>query len=69
MRVIRDPRLNIARRVSKPTPKSSAAFHKSKIGAKKLIRVPEINSCKMENVPKLIAILHRICQNCGFGVI
>ena len=44
-------------------------FHKSKIGAKKLIRVPEISSCKMENVPKLIAILHRICQNCGFGVV
>ena len=55
--------------ISIPTPKSSAVFHKSKIGAKKLIRVPEISSCKMENVPKLIAILHRICQNCGFGVV
>ena len=63
MRVIRDPRLNIAKRISIPTPKSSAVFHKSKIGAKKLIRVPEISSCKMENAPTLIAILHRICQN------
>ena len=63
MRVIRDPRLNIARRISKPTPKSSEVFHKSKIGAKKLMSVSEINSCKMENAPKLIASLHRICQN------
>lgn len=63
MRTIRDPRLNMEKRIMIPIPRRRPVFRKSKNGARKSTSVPQMISCKREKIPKLNEVSQRIDQN------